>query len=326
MLRWIDILKFASQGTPEPDRIVEKTDEEWKALLTPEQYRVTRQHGTEPAFSSDSCAIFESGKYECVCCETPLFDADEKFDSGTGWPSFTQPIKVNAVSYIKDNSHGMVRVEALCNTCDAHLGHVFLDGPDPSGLRYCMNAAALKKTDSNIQKITLGGGCFWCTEAIFQNLKGVLSVESGYSGGQVHNPTYREVCSGRTGHAEVIQIAYDPEEISYEDILRVHMGTHNPCTLNQQGADKGTQYRSVIFYRDDHEKAVATDVISELTEACDKPVVTELAPFEVFFAAEEAHQNYYNRNEGKPYCDAVIEPKLAKFRSTFAHLLSKPSV
>lgn len=145
MLKWIDIVNFAKKGNPKPDQRVEKKESEWKELLSPEAFRVTRQHGTERAFSSDMCTAFEPGKYACVCCETLLFDAQEKFDSGTGWPSFTQPAKENAIAYNMDNSFGMRRVETLCNTCDAHLGHVFPDGPPPSGLRYCINAIALEK-------------------------------------------------------------------------------------------------------------------------------------------------------------------------------------
>jgi methionine-R-sulfoxide reductase len=145
MLTWKDILHFADNGNPKPDRRVEKTEAEWKNLLTAEQFHVTRQHGTERAFSSDMCSLFEPGEYSCVCCDTLLFDASEKFESGTGWPSFTQPLKENVISYHVDRSFGMTRVETLCNTCDAHLGHVFPDGPPPSNLRYCMNAVALKK-------------------------------------------------------------------------------------------------------------------------------------------------------------------------------------
>ncbi|MEZ0374548.1 MAG: peptide-methionine (R)-S-oxide reductase MsrB [Candidatus Sericytochromatia bacterium] len=145
MLNWKDILAFAEKGNPEPDRRVEKSEAEWRAALTPEQYRVTRQQGTEQAFSSEMCSLFQPGLYACVCCDTLLFDATQKFDSGTGWPSFTQPLKENAIAYRADHSHGMTRVEAVCNTCDAHLGHVFPDGPAPSRLRYCMNALALKK-------------------------------------------------------------------------------------------------------------------------------------------------------------------------------------
>lgn len=148
MLNWNDIIRYVNKGNPDPDKRVEKTEEEWKAQLTPEEYHVTRQKGTERAFSSDMCSLFEPGIYSCVCCDTLLFDANEKFESGSGWPSFTQPLKENAIAYIADRSYGMVRVETVCNTCDAHLGHVFPDGPAPSGLRYCMNAVALKKVES----------------------------------------------------------------------------------------------------------------------------------------------------------------------------------
>ena len=145
LLKWLDVLRLAKEGNLEPERKVVKTETEWQAQLTPEQYFVTRQHGTERPFSSEMCSLFEPGLYGCVCCDTLLFDASEKFESGTGWPSFTQPIKENAIAYHADHAYGMVRVETVCNTCDAHLGHVFPDGPAPSGLRYCMNAVALKK-------------------------------------------------------------------------------------------------------------------------------------------------------------------------------------
>lgn len=146
MLRWSDVLKLAKSGNPPPDRKVEKTDAEWRAQLSDEEYRVTRTAGTERAFSSEMCSLFESGIYGCVCCGTRLFDSTQKFESGTGWPSFTQPLADNVIAYHVDQSHGMTRVETVCNICDAHLGHVFPDGPQPSGLRYCMNAVALKKT------------------------------------------------------------------------------------------------------------------------------------------------------------------------------------
>ncbi len=145
MLNWNSIIQFTKNGNPEPDKKVVKTEAEWKVQLTEEQYRITRLKGTERPHSSELCSLFEPGIYSCVCCDTLLFDANEKFESGTGWPSFTQPIKENAVGYVKDISFGMIRIEAICNTCDAHLGHVFPDGPEPSGLRYCMNAVSLKK-------------------------------------------------------------------------------------------------------------------------------------------------------------------------------------
>jgi peptide-methionine (R)-S-oxide reductase len=145
MLNWNDIIKFANKGNPTPPRRVEKTDQEWREQLTEEEYYVTRERGTERAFSSEMCSLFEPGVYACKCCGTLLFDSHEKFESGTGWPSFTQPIEVEHVAYHKDSSFGMVRVETVCNICDAHLGHVFPDGPAPSGLRYCINAVSLEK-------------------------------------------------------------------------------------------------------------------------------------------------------------------------------------
>jgi len=144
MMNWNSIIKFANHGSPEPDKRVEKSEEEWKAQLTPEQFRITRQKGTEPAGSGEFCSAHDLGKYNCICCDTPLFDSTIKFESGTGWPSFTAPIAENAIGYIKDTSFGMIRVEVVCNTCDAHLGHVFPDGPEPSGLRYCINSASLQ--------------------------------------------------------------------------------------------------------------------------------------------------------------------------------------
>ncbi|MEQ6123584.1 peptide-methionine (R)-S-oxide reductase MsrB [Pseudotenacibaculum sp. MALMAid0570] len=144
MITWKDVIHFAVNGNPTPDKRVEKTDEEWSQILTPEQFRITRHKGTERPFSGELCSIFEEGTYSCVCCNTPLFDSTIKFNSSSGWPSFTQPIKENAIKYERDTSHGMVRVEVMCNTCDGHLGHVFPDGPEPSGLRYCINSESMK--------------------------------------------------------------------------------------------------------------------------------------------------------------------------------------
>ena len=143
ILTWKDVIYFAVNGNPIPDARVEKTPEEWQAMLTPEQFKITRQKGTERPNSGELCSVYDAGKYKCVCCGTPLFDSSIKFSSGTGWPSFTQPIKENAIKYEKDTTFGMVRVEVMCNTCDAHLGHVFPDGPEPSGLRYCINSASM---------------------------------------------------------------------------------------------------------------------------------------------------------------------------------------
>jgi len=145
MIKWSDVLRFAEEGNPQPDSTVVKSDAEWRKLLTPDQYRITRQKETERAFSSEMCSLFEPGLYACICCHSLLFDARQKFESGTGWPSFTQPIKENVIAYHSDTSYGMQRIEVLCNTCGAHLGHVFPDGPGPGGLRFCINALSLEK-------------------------------------------------------------------------------------------------------------------------------------------------------------------------------------
>jgi len=144
MITWKSIINYSTQGNPIPDKRVEKTESKWQAILTPEQFRITRQKGTEAANSGELCGIYAAGKYSCICCGSPLFDATIKFESGTGWPSFTQPIRENAIKYEKDTAFGMVRVEVMCNTCDAHLGHVFPDGPEPSGLRYCINSESMQ--------------------------------------------------------------------------------------------------------------------------------------------------------------------------------------
>jgi peptide-methionine (S)-S-oxide reductase len=166
---------------------------------------------------------------------------------------------------------------------------------------------------------TLGGGCFWCLEAVFQELNGVLRVESGYAGGHVARPSYHQVCSGSTGHAEVVQVSFDPGVLSYDDLLRVFFAIHDPTTLNRQGADVGTQYRSVIFHHSDAQKAAAERVIAELEAEglWDDRIVTEVVPFTEFWPAEEYHRDYYRRNQRQPYCQVVIAPKLAKFRKEY---------
>lgn len=172
---------------------------------------------------------------------------------------------------------------------------------------------------------TLAGGCFWCTEAIFQELKGVEQVESGYTGGQTANPTYEEVCSGRTGHAEAVQITFDPRLLDYRDLLRIFFATHDPTTLNRQGADVGTQYRSAIFYHNDAQRQAAQEVIREMESAkiWPNPIVTEVTPFSIFYRAEDYHQEYFERNAYKPYCQMVIAPKVAKFRKQYREKLKR---
>lgn len=170
---------------------------------------------------------------------------------------------------------------------------------------------------------TLGGGCFWCLEAVYDEVQGVEKVVSGYAGGEVENPTYRAVCTGKTGHAEVVQVTYDPDEISFREILEIFFVIHDPTTLNRQGADVGTQYRSAIFYHDEEQREIAEEVIAEVSEAWDDPIVTELAPIPPFYRAEDYHQDYYENNPAQPYCQVVIRPKLAKFRKTFSEKRKK---
>lgn len=177
--------------------------------------------------------------------------------------------------------------------------------------------------DPKLEIATFGSGCFWCTEAIFQNVDGVAKVESGYMGGHVKKPTYKEVCSGLTGHAEVLQITYNPDEVSYDELLEIFWKTHDPTTLNRQGNDVGTQYRSVVFYHNDEQKRLAESYKTQLTaaEVFDQPIVTEITPASVFYKAEDYHQNYYNLNGDAPYCAFVIKPKVEKFKKVFKEKL-----
>jgi len=170
---------------------------------------------------------------------------------------------------------------------------------------------------------TLGGGCFWCVEAVYHELRGVLKVESGYTGGRISDPTYREVCSGMTGHAEVVQVTFDPAQLSFADVLRVFFTVHDPTTLNRQGNDVGTQYRSVIYYHTEQQRETAEAIKTEAAEAWDNPVVTEISAAEKFYKAEDYHQNYYRENPNQGYCSFIITPKLKKFREKFADRLKQ---
>lgn len=182
-----------------------------------------------------------------------------------------------------------------------------------------------EKVSSKTELATFGAGCFWCTEAVFQNVNGVLKVESGYTGGKVKNPSYEQICTGLTGHAEVIQLAYDPAIVTFPELLEIFWKTHDPTTLNKQGADEGTQYRSVVFYHTPEQKKLAEEYKDKLDKsgAFDKPIVTEISPANDFYKAESYHQNYYNLNGNAPYCTYVIQPKLEKFKKAFADKLKK---
>jgi len=179
--------------------------------------------------------------------------------------------------------------------------------------------------NTNLQTATLAGGCFWCLEAVFDEIKGVQAVESGYAGGHMNNPTYRAVCNGDTGHAEVVQVHFDPNVVSYRDLLNVFFAIHDPTTLNRQGADAGTQYRSAIFYHDDEQKKIAEELIKDLNaqQIWDRPIVTEVTKLDKFYVAEDYHQEYFARNPYQPYCMAVVAPKVSKFRKHFLELLKK---
>lgn len=188
-----------------------------------------------------------------------------------------------------------------------------------------LSGFAQNKKASNLETITLGGGCYWCVEAVYENLDGVKSVVSGFAGGKVGNPTYEEVCTGETGHAEVVQITYDKSVTDINEIFKVFFTVHDPTTLNRQGADVGTQYRSVIFYKNDEQRKAAQSIIAELNKAkvYNSPIVTKVEPFTKFYKAEDYHQNYYANNKSQPYCKMVIQPKLEKFEKVFKNKLKK---
>ena len=308
------------------------SEKDWKAKLSPEQYYILRERGTEKPFSGAFVLSKEKGTYKCGGCGEPLFTDDMKFDSHCGWPSFDKEIAGGKIIQTEDNTHGMRRTEITCAKCGGHLGHIFDDGPTSTGKRYCVNSSSLsfeplkaKKAFSSIDTITLAGGCFWCIEAVFEELKGISKVESGYANGNIKNPSYKQVCSGTTGYAEAVQITFDKSIISLEELLEVFFTLHNPTTLNQQGADIGTQYRSAVFYQNDEQRKIAEKSISILNsnKVFEDPIVTEVSRFNNFYKAENYHQEYYELNKEQPYCKAVIKPKMDKLHKIFAEKLKK---
>jgi len=308
--------------------------EQLKKTLSPRQFTVTQQCGTEPAFNNAYWDNHKPGIYVDVVSGEPLFSSLDKFDSGTGWPSFTQPVKDAAVIEKSDSGFGMERTEVRSKGADSHLGHVFNDGPGTNGLRYCINSASLNFIPvenmeqagygqllapfvkaglikaSTHETAIMAGGCFWGMEEIIRKIPGVIKTTVGYSGGTLANPTYEEVCAGNTGHAEAIEVVFDSSRLSYEALLDYFFRMHDPTTLNRQHNDVGTQYRSAIFYTSDEQKETAARVKArwDTSGKFKRPITTEITRATTFYPAEDYHQKYLVKNPGGYTCHILRDP------------------
>ena len=308
-------------------RKIKKTDSAWKKVLTSERYQVMRQGRTERPFEGKYNDFWEAGLYICAGCGTPLFRSESKYDHGTGWPSFTIPVDDKNLVYKDDFSLLVKRVEVRCAACASHLGHVFDDGPGPTFLHYCINSASMDfvpdepaekgrglkatagaadeersaaagKDEPKTETATFAAGCFWGVEYKLGQIAGVLSTVVGYTGGKTAHPTYESVCTDQTGHAEAVQLTFDPAQISYEELVRHFFSIHDPTQVDRQGPDHGTQYRSVIFYHGRKQKETAGKVMAELGASgrFKEPLATELAPAAAFYPAEDDHQKYFEKH------------------------------
>lgn len=280
--------------------------------LTDEEKRVMEGKGTERPFTGEYWNTNTAGVYFCRRCGAALYLSSDKFDSDCGWPSFDDEIK-GAVKRSTDADGS--RTEITCARCNAHLGHVFFNEfQTRKNIRHCVNSISIKlvpESKLKLPSIVLGGGCFWCIESAFMAVDGVVSTTCGYAGGKTKNPAYEEVCTGKTGHAEVVKVTYDPQATDPQKLLKIFFHIHDPTLKNRQGNDIGTQYRSMLLYTSAQQKKEMAKAISEAQKGLAAPILTEVKKLAVFYKAEEYHQKYFEKNPLDVYCMLNIPKKMA---------------